>query len=87
MFRAGARPKAPGARREPQGAEKLPKTWGRIYHFILPKVCPENTQKLKSHKLSGRVHARAGRRILRPGSFFGGFSLGKGRRRHSDHQN
>jgi hypothetical protein len=40
IFRAGAVPGAPGARRGPQGAEKRPKTRGRIYHFILPKVCP-----------------------------------------------
>ena len=29
-------PRPPG----PQGAENLPKTRGRIYHFILPKICP-----------------------------------------------
>ncbi len=40
LFRAGAVPGAPGARRGLQGAENLPKTRGRIYHFILPKVCP-----------------------------------------------
>ncbi len=39
-FRAGAVPGAPGARRGSQGAEHRPKTRGRIYHFILPKVCP-----------------------------------------------
>ena len=36
----GARPKVPGARRGPQGAENPPKTRGRIYHVILPEVCP-----------------------------------------------
>ncbi len=35
MFRAGAVPGAPGARRGPQGTENLPKTRGRIYNFIL----------------------------------------------------
>ncbi len=40
IFRAGAVPGAPGARRGPQGAENRPKTRGRIYHFIRPKVCP-----------------------------------------------
>jgi hypothetical protein len=40
VFRAGAVPRAPGARRGPQGAENQPKTRGRIYRFILPKVCP-----------------------------------------------
>ncbi len=39
IFRAGAVPGAPGARRGPQGAENRPKTRGRIHHFILPKVC------------------------------------------------
>jgi hypothetical protein len=33
-------PGAPGARRGPQGAENWPKTGGRIYNLILPKVCP-----------------------------------------------
>ncbi len=40
LFKAGAVPGAPGARRGPQGAENRPKTRGRIYHFILPKVFP-----------------------------------------------
>ncbi len=40
LFRAGAMPGAPGVRRGPQGAENRPKTRGRIYNFILPKVCP-----------------------------------------------
>jgi hypothetical protein len=31
---------APGARRGPKGAEIRPKIRGRIYHFIIPKVCP-----------------------------------------------
>jgi hypothetical protein len=35
IFRA-----APGARRGPQGAKNRPKARGRIYHVILPKVCP-----------------------------------------------
>jgi hypothetical protein len=33
-------PGAPGARRGPQGAENRSKNRGRIYHFLLPKVCP-----------------------------------------------
>ncbi len=45
IFRAGARPKAPGARRGPQGAENRLKIRGRIYHFIVPKVCPENASQ------------------------------------------
>ncbi len=40
IFRAGARPKAPGAHRGPQGAQNRPKIRCRISHFILPKVCP-----------------------------------------------
>ncbi len=35
IFKAGAVPGAPGARRGAQGAENRPKTRGRIYHFIL----------------------------------------------------
>ncbi len=31
---------APGASHGPQGAETRPKTRGRIYPFILPKICP-----------------------------------------------
>ncbi len=38
IFRAGAVPGAPGARRGPQGAENRPKTRSQIYHLILPKV-------------------------------------------------
>jgi hypothetical protein len=45
MFRAGARPKAPGARRGPQGAENRPKLWGRMYHRILHKVCPGSANR------------------------------------------
>jgi hypothetical protein len=41
--RAGARPRAPGARRGSQGAENRPKNRGRIYHVILPQVCPERS--------------------------------------------
>ncbi len=37
IFRAGARPRTPGARRGPQGAEHRPKTRGQIYHFIIHK--------------------------------------------------
>ncbi len=36
---AGAVPGAPGDRRAPRGAENWPKPQGRIYNFILPKVC------------------------------------------------
>ena len=41
IFRAGAVPGAPGARRGPEGADNRPKTLGRTYHVILPKVCPD----------------------------------------------
>ncbi len=40
IFLAGAVPGAPGARRGPRGAENRPRTRGRIYHVVLPKVCP-----------------------------------------------
>ncbi len=40
IFRAGARPKAPGARREPQATGNRQKIEaGFIIHFIFPKVC------------------------------------------------
>ncbi len=45
---AEARPKAPGARRGPQGAENQPKNKGRIYYFILPEVCPRTSGVLKN---------------------------------------
>ncbi len=38
IVRAGAAPGAPGARREPQGADNRPKKRGRIYHLFLRKV-------------------------------------------------
>ncbi len=41
IFRAGARPIAPGARRGSRGAKNRPRTRGQISRFILPKVCPE----------------------------------------------
>ena len=53
LFRAGARPKAPGARRGPQGAENQPETRGRIYYFILPKVCP-----VEATAIAGERHTR-----------------------------
>jgi hypothetical protein len=33
-------PRLPGPAMGPKGAKHLPKTQGRIYHFIVPKVCP-----------------------------------------------
>jgi hypothetical protein len=36
---------APGARREPEGAEIRQKTRGRIYHFILPKLWPVSSHR------------------------------------------
>jgi hypothetical protein len=38
IFRNGARPKAPGARRGPQGTENWQETRGRIYDFNLPNL-------------------------------------------------
>ncbi len=40
IFRTGAVPKAPGARRGPRGAENRPNARGRTYNLILPQVCP-----------------------------------------------
>ncbi len=40
VFRDGAVPGAPGARRGTHGAKIRPKTRRRIYHFTPPKVCP-----------------------------------------------
>ncbi len=52
MFRAGAVPGAPGARRGPQGAEHRPKTRGRIYP--LTKLCLEGflLSNLKSRAMA-----------------------------------
>jgi hypothetical protein len=55
IFRSRADPRAPGARREAQSAENLQKTLGRIYHLILPRVCPI-VQGMDNYKLSCRHH-------------------------------
>ncbi len=63
IFRAGAVPGAPGARRGPQGAEHRPRTRGRIYDFFLPKVCPrERSMKhgiASCHGRTGWVYSRS----------------------------
>ncbi len=48
FFEPEPTPMTPGARRGPQGIENKPKTRSRLYHFILPKVCPVKHTRAES---------------------------------------